>query len=123
MAQLSVTGSIPAKLDTLFGTTIQTTLPIKTFFKKASGTTSDPADFTAVANSSAIAACTVTVTGAAVGDAVIAYGVVSGLAANSFVLGAFVSATDTVTFLIGNAINSSVTTTVMTVNVIVADLT
>jgi hypothetical protein len=98
------------------------TRPIKDLIH-AQVTTSNPADFTAVTNASALTAATATVTGVAVGDAVVAWGVVSGLAANQFVVAAYVSATDTVTFVIGNALNTSVTTTAVVLNVIVADLT
>lgn len=96
---------------------------VKDFIHARSVTTSDPADFTAVAGASGIANATVTVSGVAVGDIVLGYGVVSGLAANSYVIGAYVSATDTVTFVIGGKINTAVTTTALVANLIIADIT
>ena len=101
-----------------------TALGIKQLIKGAAVVTANPTDFAAVANASAVTGtATATVTGVAVGDIVLGYGVVSGLAANSYVAGCYVSATDTVRFVIAGEINSTVTTTAMTVNVIVGDVT
>lgn len=96
---------------------------IKAFLKVTAVASANPADFTAVANASALTTATVACTGVAVGDMVIGWGVVSGLAANQFVVAAYVSATDVVTLIIGNALNTSVTTTAVVVNVLVADVT
>lgn len=117
-----ITKSIPHLVEDFFGI-YPATLAIKDIIKAASVATANPADFTAVANASALTTATATVTGVAVGDIVLGYGVVSGLAANQFIVDAYVSATDTVTFIIGNALNTTVTTTAVTVNVLVADVT
>jgi len=97
-------------------------------FLKFTGATANPADSAALSggitgSASLVTPATITCTGVAVGDIVVGVGVVSGLAANSYVLGAYVSATDTVTVMIGTASNSAVTTTAVTVNLIVADVT
>lgn len=122
MAQLAVTKSVVAIVEDLIGIS-GSTPAVKDIIKSNSGTSTNPADFTAVANSSALTTATVTVTGVAVGDVVLGYGVVSGLAANQFVVAAYVSATDTVTLVIGNALNTTVTTTAVVVNLIIADVT
>ena len=101
---------------------LDTVVPIKGVFQ-AQVTTSNPTDFAAVANASALTPATATVTGVAVGDVVLGWGVVSGLAANQYVVAVYVSATDTITAIIGNAFNSTVTTTAVVLNVIVADAT
>lgn len=117
-----LTKSVPHILEDLVGVN-GSTPAIKDIIKSASVATSNPADFTAVANASALTTATATVTGVAVGDIVLGYGVVSGLATNQVIVDAYVSATDTVTFIIGNLLNTTVTTTAVTVNVIVADVT
>jgi hypothetical protein len=96
---------------------------IKDIIKASGATSANPADFTAVTNASALTTAAVTVSGVAVGDVVLGWGVVSGLAANQFVVAAFVSGTDTVTLIIGNALNTTVTTTAVVVNLIIADVT
>ncbi len=113
-----LTKSIPHLLEDLF-----LSGGVKDVIHARSVVSANPADFTAVANASALTTATVTVTGVAVGDIVIGFGVVSGLAANQFVLTAYVSATDTVTLIIGNALNTSVTTTPVTVNLDILDVT
>lgn len=113
-----LTKSIPHLLEDLF-----LTGTVKDIIHARSSTSANPADFTAVANASALTTAAVTVSGVAVGDVVLGYGVVSGLATNQFVVGAYVSATDTVTLIIGNALNTSVTTTAVVVNLIIADIT
>jgi hypothetical protein len=102
---------------------LNSTLPVKDFIFAASVATSNPADTTALANASALNTATATVTGVAVGDVVVGYGVVSGLATNQLIVDAYVSATDTVTVIIGNLVNSTVTTTAVTMNFIIADVT
>jgi len=101
----------------------ETTLPVKGILNYAGVTSANPTDFTAVANASALTTADITCTGVAVGDVVIGFGVVSGLATNQYVVGCYVSATDTVRLIIGNLFNSSVTTTAVVVNVLVADVT
>lgn len=117
-APADITKSIPHLLEDLF-----LTGTVKDFIHVRGVASTNPADFTAVANASALTTATLTVTGAAVGDIVLGWGVVSGLAANQFVVAAFVSAANEVTLVIGNALNTTVTTTAVTVNVIVADIT
>ena len=106
---------------------VRAAAPYNTFqvkdFLKYNGATANPADFTAVANASAVTTATITCTGVAVGDIVIGVSPVSGLAANSVIVNAYVSATDTVTVLVANLLNTTVTTTAITVNILVADVT
>lgn len=99
-----------------------TTLPIKNIFTGVV-TTTNPTDFTGIANGSALTPATATLTGVAVGDVVLGWGVVSGLAANQYVVAVYVSATDQITAIIGNLFNTSVTTTAVVLNVTVADVT
>lgn len=115
-ANADLTKDIAYKLEQLF---LSGSIPIKTVRKFAATVTADPADFTAVANSSALTTATSTTTGVAVGDVVLGWGVVSGLAANQFVVAVYVSAANTITAIIGNALNTTVTTTAVTLNVIV----
>jgi putative methionine-R-sulfoxide reductase with GAF domain len=114
-----LTKSIPHILEDLF----LTTPGIKDIIKIDSVASSNPTDTTALANASSIVTATVTATGVAVGDAVLAIAYESGLAANQLILGAYVSATDTITLVIGNVVNTTVTTTAVTASYIVADLT
>jgi len=114
-----LTKSIPHILEDL----ILTAPGVKDIIKVNAVASSNPADFTAVANASALTTATVTATGAAVGDIVLGYGVVSGLATNQVIVDAYVSAADTVTLIIGNLLNTSVTTTAVTVNLIILDVT
>jgi len=86
-------------------------------------TSSNPADFDPVDTASAIVTATATLTGVAVGDAVLAVGYVSGLAAGQIPVDCYVSATDTVTFVFSGAEDAAVTTTAVVANVIVLDLT
>lgn len=123
MAALTTEGSIPKKLEDLFGSHKDTTTPVIKAIIRGQATSANPADFTAVANASALTTAAVTLSGVAVGDVVLGWGVVSGLAANQFVVAAYVSGTDTVTLVIGNALNTTVTTTAVVVNLIVADVT
>lgn len=119
----TLTKSVPHIMEQLVGLTSSTDdVPVKAFLK-FTGASSNPADTTALANASALNTATITCTGVAVGDIVLGYGVVSGLATNQFVVSAYVSATDTVTLIIGNLVNTTVTTTAVTVNLIVADVT
>lgn len=123
MAVLSVANSHPALLEQLLGSSTDTTVPkIKGFFR-VQATSANPTDTTALANASVLVTAAVTVTGVAVGDEVIACSPVSGLAANQLLVNAYVSATDTVTLVIGNVVNTTVTTTAVVVNLIVADVT
>jgi hypothetical protein len=117
-----ITRSNPHIIEDLLGTD-GTGPRVKAILKVNGVATSNPTDTTALANASAINAATVACTGAAVGDIVLGFGVVSGLATNQVPVGAYVSATDVVTILVGNLVNTTVTTTAMTVNVLVADVT
>lgn len=127
MAAASTTGSVQHILEKLVRglpvATGETTLPIKNILNYAGVTTSNPADAAGVTSASTVNAATVTCTGVALGDIVLGVGVVSGLAANSFVSGAFVSATDTVTVLVSTAQTVAVTTTALVCNILVADCT
>ena len=113
-----LTKSIPHLLEDLF-----LTGTVKDIIHARSVATGNPTDFTAVTNASALTAVTATVSGVAVGDIVLGCGVVSGLATNQYLVSAYVSATDTVTVIVGNLFNSSVTTTAVTLNFIIADIT
>lgn len=119
MAAASITKSGQHLVEDLV---LDTVVPIKNVIQ-VQATTANPADTTALANASALNTATATVTGVAVGDVVLGWGVVSGLATNQFVTTVYVSATDTITALIGNLVNSTVTTTAVVLNVLIADVT
>lgn len=119
MAVADITKSIPAKLE---GLLLNATVNWKSFIH-GQVTTANPTDFTAVANASSLTPATATLTGVAVGDVVVGWGVVSGLAANQYVVAVYVSAADTITAIIGNLFNTTVTTTAVVLNVSVAKVT
>ena len=96
---------------------------IKDIITVASVASANPTDTTALANASSIVTAAVVATGVAVGDVVLGIAYESGLAANQLILGAYVSATDTITLVIGNVVNTSVTTTAVTATYIVGDRT
>ena len=121
MADLS--GSIPAKLEDLLGSSKDTTTPRIKAFIRGQVTTADPADITQLDNASSIVTATAALAGVAVGDIVVGWAPVSGLASGQLPAHVFVSGTDELTFLFTNVENTAVTTTAVVANVIVADVT
>lgn len=117
-ANADLTKDIAYKLDQLF---LLGTNPIKTI-RKYQVTTANPTDFTALANASALVPAAATATGVAVGDIVLGWGVVSGLATNQYVVAVYVDSTNSVTAVIGGLVNSTVTTTAVVLNVLVGSL-
>lgn len=122
MTAASTTKSVQHILEDLVLAGGDTDVSVKGFIQDQV-TTANPADITALDNASSVVTATATLTGVAVGDAVVAWAPVSGLAAGQFVAAVYVSATDELTALITNVENTSVTTTAVVLNVIVADLT
>jgi hypothetical protein len=95
---------------------------VKEFLFIDSVASANPTDTTALANASSIVTAAVVATGVEVGDSVVGIAYESGLAANQLILGAYVSAADVITLVIGNVVNTSVTTTAVTASYIVAKL-
>lgn len=124
MAVADITKSVPHVLEQFVGLTAATDdVPIKAILK-FTGATSNPTDITAGgANTCSSTTGTFTATGVAVGDVVLGYGVVSGLVANAFIAGVYVSATDTITVLFVSAPNTGPAVAATTMNFIVADVT
>jgi hypothetical protein len=110
--------SIPHILEDLIG--IDGTSPkIKQIFKVTGATTSNPTDFS---STQAVTNATVALTGVAVGDIVLGAGLVSGIAAGAWLVGAAVTATDVVTVTLG-APAATLAQGAVVVNVLVADVT
>lgn len=121
MAQLPTNRSIPALTEALFGVG-SATLPVKGVFK-AAVTVTTPSHTASAANISDVKSATGTVTGAALGDIVLLAAPTATLPANQLLVSAYVTATDTVTYVFANASNTSVTGAARTFNTIVLDVT
>jgi hypothetical protein len=115
-----ITRSVQHSEESLY---ISSAVPVKGWIKVAAVASANPADAAGVTGASAVITAAVVATGVAVGDAVVGIGYVSGLAANSYILGAYVSATNEITLVIGTVVTTAVTTTAVTCTYIVADLT